>query len=164
MDFDTWVTGADDWSGHVRGILERARTETDGAVDDSLATIERAAQANLARYSHGPGERTGSPPGQPPALVSGALRRSIKSRRTAHGPTVYEGAVGPTIVYAAIQERGGTILPKRGPFLAWRTADGWRRARSVTLPARPYMRPAVTDSIPRIRQIFIDAWTRAIRG
>lgn len=164
MGSDIDVTGADEWAAHAHRILARARAETSGAVDDALATIERAAQDNLARYSHGPGERTGSPPGQPPALVSGALRRSTKSRRTADGPTVYGGSVGPTIVYGPIQERGGTITPKRAPMLAWRTADGWRRARSVTLPPRPYMRPAVTASIPRIRRIVADAWTRALRG
>lgn len=164
MGSDIEVTGTEDWTGRVHAILARARAETSGAVDDALATIERAAQDNLTRYTHGPGERTGSPPGQPPALVSGALRRSVKSRRTADGPTVFGGAVGPTIIYAAIQEFGGTITPKRAPMLAWRTADGWRRARSVTLPPRPYMRPAVTASIPRIRRIVADAWTRALRG
>lgn len=164
MGVEIRIDGADEWQAAAAAILQRARPLTDGAVDDALATIERAAQANLARYTHPAGTPTPSPPGQPPALVSGALRRSLKTRRTGHGPNVYEGAVGSTIVYGPIQERGGTILPKRGPFLWWRTADGMRRARSVTLPPRPYLRPAVRDSIPQIRRIFADAWTRAIRG
>lgn len=164
MGFDLEVTGAEQWQAATRAILARARSETSGAVDDALATIGRAAQANLARTTHAPGTPTPAAPGQPPALVSGALRRSIKSRRTADGPNVYSGGVGPTTVYAAIQERGGTILPRRAALLAWRTADGWRRARSVTLPPRPYMRPAVRDAIPRIRRIVADAWTRALRG
>lgn len=164
MGVEIRVEGTEQWHAAARNLMERARHVTDGAMDDALATVERAAQANLTRYSHPAGTPTTSPPGQPPALVSGALRRSIKTRRTKHGPNVYAGGVGPTIVYGPIQERGGTILPKRGPFLWWRTGDGMRRARSVTLPPRPFLRPAARDSIPRIRRIFADAWTRAIKG
>lgn len=55
--------------------------------------------------------------------------------------------VGPrNVVYAAIHEFGGTITAKNAPYLRFKTADGaWHSVKSVTIPARPYMRPALDE-------------------
>ena len=148
MGVDLRVSGADEWGVAADAILERVRAATNGAVDDGLAVIAQGAQRNLALLSHARGTPTPSPPGSPPALISGALRRAIKTRRDRRGPDVYSGAVGPAIVYGPIQERGG-----------W----AGRNHRSY-LPPRPYLRPARDAAISRIRKLFADAWTRAIRG
>lgn len=51
--------------------------------------------------------------------------------------------IGTNLVYAAIQEFGGTIHPKNAPFLVFQLDDGtWIHATEVTIPAQPYLRPA----------------------
>lgn len=55
--------------------------------------------------------------------------------------------VGTNLEYAAIHEFGGTIEAKNAPRLVFQVAPGeWRTAQSVTIPARPYMRPAADQS------------------
>ena len=59
--------------------------------------------------------------------------------------------VGTTVIYAAIHEFGGIIKAKNGPFLHF-VVDGQHvMTRSVMIPARPYIRPAVDE---RKDQIF----------
>jgi len=145
---DAHVDGADAWSAAVDAIRARIGEATDRAVDDGLALIQRRAQQNLTRYTHPQRTPTPSPPGQPPALIGGALRRSVVARRTLHGPQLYSGGVGPTIVYGPIQERGG--------------AAG--RGHHSILPARPYLAPAAATETPEIRKLFAEAWSAAIRG
>ena len=51
--------------------------------------------------------------------------------------------VGTNLVYAAIQEFGGTIVAKHAAYLTFQLPDGdWVRTHKVTIPAQPYMRPA----------------------
>lgn len=51
---------------------------------------------------------------------------------------------GPHKVYAAIHEFGGTIVPINGPYLVFQGKDGKTVfAKSVTIPARPYIRPTL---------------------
>jgi phage gpG-like protein len=59
--------------------------------------------------------------------------------------------VGPHVVYAAIHEFGGVIRPTNGPYLVFQTKDGvWHATTSVTIPARPYVRPAIDEHTPDI--------------
>lgn len=155
MAVEAHVEGVEEWGAAVDAMIERVRSATDGAVDDGLALIQKAAQANLTHFTHPPGTPTPSAPGDPPALISGALRRSIRVRRTKNGPDVYEGRVGPTIVYGRIQELGGQLghNPRHGM---------WRRPGF--LPPRPYLRPAAFNAAPKVRDLLVKAWARAIRG
>ena len=41
--------------------------------------------------------------------------------------------------YSRIHQFGGTIKPKSAQFLRFKLAGGFVRARSVTIPARPYL-------------------------
>lgn len=62
-----------------------------------------------------------------------------------------EAEIGPEVIYGRIQELGGTILPRHGhQYLTFRIDGQWRRCKQVTLPARPYLRPAVEDNQDRI--------------
>jgi hypothetical protein len=124
----------------------------------------------LVRSSHARGTRTPAAPGDPPALVTGALKRSLRLY-----PAVSSGAyrakssVMPLIVYARIQELGGTVTAKhtyvdrRGRvqpgYLRWGKDGSYRYARSVTIPPRPYMRPTHRKLIAdgRLRQAAIRA-------
>lgn len=66
------------------------------------------------------------------------------------------------VKYARIQELGGTtrphvILPKYGKYLLFWGKAGWTFAKRVNhpgskIPARPYLRPALTLATPLIRE------------
>lgn len=136
----------------VKGVPElfAALTAKNAQIDEAtrLATakvlhlVERKAKENLARKSHRKGTPTPAGAGEPPALVTGNLRRSITVKGpTSIGPGAWQGQVGPTAVYGRVQELGG------GPS---------------RLPARPYLQPAYDDMRLEIPTIFREAWTAAI--
>lgn len=117
---------------------------TRAATAKALHVIERAAKQQLTTSSHAVNEPTPSAPGEPPSLVTGNLRRSITVTGPEEvGPAKWRGEVGPTAVYGRIHELGG-------------------QAGHSTLPARPYMQPALDDVREEIRAIFQAAWTEAI--
>lgn len=129
----------------------------------------------LTRYSHGRGERTDSPPGQPPASVSGALRRSVRLYpAVSTGAYSAQSSVVPLIIYARIQELGGVVVArhtytgkdgKTHPgFLAWNTGGKMHFARSVRIPPRPYMRPTHKQVIAdgRLRKASIDTLKKLV--
>ena len=59
--------------------------------------------------------------------------------------------VGPTVIYGRIQELGGVIKPVIAKMLSWIGDSGERIfANSVTLPPRPYLRPAVDEHMDEI--------------
>ena len=155
MGLDIRVDGASEWAAAAAAALARVREATDGAVDAGLNLIQTGAQQNLAQFTHPPGTPTPSAPGDPPALISGALRRSIRVRRTKNGPSQFEGRVGPTIIYGRIQELGGQLgrNPRHG---MWRPPG--------RLPPRPYFAPAVFNAAPKVRRLLLDAWSRALHG
>ena len=50
-------------------------------------------------------------------------------------------------MYAALMHFGGTIKPKHGKFLTFKTpTGGWVRVKSVTIKPRPYLGVSVDDS------------------
>lgn len=125
--------------------VERANMR---AAKDAGRVVERAGKRILRRYTHEEGTPTPSPPGEPPALVSGNLRRSYKVRgpRTGRSRYVALAEVGPTAVYARIQEKGG------------RTGRGYR----TRLPARPYHAPATNGVRRDVRRVFVTRWREAL--
>lgn len=53
--------------------------------------------------------------------------------------------------YALIHELGGVIVPVRAKALKFRLPDGsFRIVKSVTIPARPYLRPAADENYPQL--------------
>lgn len=71
-------------------------------------------------------------------------------------------ALGSDLKYAAIHEDGGTIKPKNAEWLVFKTAKGWVKTKSVTMPARPHLGPALEEAavdFPAIMQREIErAW------
>ena len=137
-----YVTGASE----IRELLLRKIAAADLAairiVKRSQTVVESTAKKQFTG-AHAPGTPTGSSPGSPPEVITGTLRRSIKS-----GPVVKMGIAGargqvyPTAVYARIQELGGVA------------------GHGSVLPARPYMGPAEVASKPRISVIAFEEWAR----
>lgn len=98
------------------------------------ATINAASQAKR-NASGRPG----------PNVDTGRLRSSITSDVRDGGSSI-EGVIGSNVIYARIQELGGTITAKGGGFLRFKTRDGaWHMVRSVNIPPRPYLAPAVSS-------------------
>jgi len=136
----------------VTGVQEAiaALMEKNTQVDEAtrLATakvlhlIEKRTKDKLGENSHQRGTPTPSGPGEPPALITGTLRRSINvSGPESLGAGAYRGSVGPTAIYGRVQELGGG---------------------ASNLPARPYLKPAYDELLPRIPAIYREAWTAAI--
>jgi HK97 gp10 family phage protein len=78
-------------------------------------------------------------------IDTGRLRASVVTQALSH-KTVVVGV--QNLVYAAIHEFGGVIKPKNGSYLRFKTKDGnWVTTKEVTMPARPYMRPAFYENV-----------------
>ncbi len=76
----------------------------------------------------------------------GDLMNSIQSSLVSASAMRAEAETGPTVIYGRIQEQGGTVVPVNAKMLHWVDEAGKHHsAFSVTLPARPYMEPAVND-------------------
>lgn len=68
------------------------------------------------------------------------------------------------IAYARIHELGGTIRPKKAKALAIpdpKKAGGVILVQSVTIPARPYLRPAADKEYPKLASRIKKAFERA---
>ena len=108
--------------------------------------IEAKTKRKLTTYSHARGEATNSPTGQPPALVTGTLRRSVKVTGPTWTGKGWQAEIGPTAVYSRIQELGGVT------------------GHDSTLPPRPYLTPAFHELVSsgELGRTFRNAWRAAI--
>jgi phage gpG-like protein len=77
---------------------------------------------------------------------SGNLANSIQTKLASSSASRAVVSIGPTAVYGRIQEFGGVIKPVTAKRLHWVSEDGEHHfAMSVTLPPRPYLRPAIDE-------------------
>jgi len=79
---------------------------------------------------------------------SGALLRTLRVDVSARNNKVTGQllAGGRGVQYARIHELGGVIQGQ--PWLVFQLPDGgWRKVRSVTIPRRPYLQPALEDAM-----------------
>jgi HK97 gp10 family phage protein len=132
LEIDTEHTDA-----ALRRLLDSVTGEEQKqALRKAAMLVERNMKQKLtANGRHKKGTPTPSAPGTPPAIVTGALRRSVKTSPVQQGFKGYRIMIGPTMVYARVQELGG------GPR---------------NLPARPYVRPTMEESKDEVRKLFID--------
>lgn len=137
----------------------------DAVADRGAADATNAMGRSFRRFVLKELNTSVSTPGKPPARRTGNLSNSVTVTEAAAGSTSATVRCGPHIVYAAIQEHGGTIHAHPGPARGiayhghavrgirehdreWRHSLSWiqdgerRFAMHVTLPARPYMAPA----------------------
>lgn len=80
---------------------------------------------------------------------SGRLRDSINSR--AGNDQV---RVGTNVIYAGVHQFGATIKPKTGSHLFFRMASGMVAAKSVTVPARPFLGISLEDEAMIAETVF----------
>lgn len=66
-------------------------------------------------------------------------------------------------IYARIQEFGGTIRPRKAKLLHFFIDGKEIFAKKVTLPARPYLKPAIDDNKPEIIKAMADVAETYIR-
>lgn len=65
---------------------------------------------------------------------TGRLRRSFTVRGYRD-----RAEVGTNVKYAAIHQRGGTIMARNKPYLKFKLGDQWVSKKSVAIPARPFL-------------------------
>lgn len=90
--------------------------------------------------------------------VTGQLAVSIAYKVTGN-----RVVIGSNLPYAAIHEFGGTIRAKRGPFLVFRIGKNWISKKSVVIPSRPFLRPALDDARPAMTLIVNRLANEALR-
>jgi len=79
-------------------------------------------------------------------VVSGRLRASISASKVRKLGERFFTYIGTNVKYARIHEKGGTIRAKNVSRLKYRLRDGsWRSSKSVKIPARPFLQPAIED-------------------
>jgi len=161
----------EEWAAHLRSV-------------DLGAAITRAGiMLALEGQRHAALGVTDAPGGL--RVRSGNLRRSIKGVvKSVSGAKSVDirlsagGGVGRGLVnYAAIHEFGGTISAKGGGFLRFPAQTGtshtgsevhrgteWVMVRSVTIPARPYLQPALWHIADKATEVMSLTIADAIRG
>lgn len=96
---------------------------------------------------------------------TGNLINSVKFgkvKRTGRKSFIEVGSFG--IIYNKIHEFGGIIVPKRKKMLHWINEDGEDVfAKMVTIPARPYLRPAVEENTEEITDAMANVLNRFIQ-
>ena len=158
---------ARDVAARLREIRKLAESEAPMAACRAVGqTAETAVKVTLTTFTRTEDQVTPSKPGQPPALVTGDLRRSI--RRTPPvlvAPGRAGCQVGSTLIYAAPQEFGVTIDAKGGGYLKFKYGGIWHQVRQVKLPKRPYLRTATQRMVASgmLRRVAEDAWRAAMK-
>ncbi len=181
-----------EWKGEE--LLDRIRKNVQRSLAASAVILHTEIKNQLNKGSSPPP----SAPGSPPHKLTGALGQSIQVDLRGVREKTPRARVGPNLFrvpYARIQELGGTIVPKKGKYLAVPLGEEGRKAsqsagaaglrslnlvfiprrgklpllarkigkrikplfvlvRSVTLPARPYLKPSAQLARPAIRKQF----------
>lgn len=115
-------------------------------LDRKLAALSKLAQSDVIEQAlHAGAQEIRNSAQDKAPYRTGTLRRSIHSETTEKsGPRVIV-QVGTDVEYAAMQEFGGTIVPKTARFLVFEVDGKKAFAKKVTIPAHPYLRPAFDE-------------------
>jgi hypothetical protein len=143
--------GLDELEQAFAAMVTRVQVATPVVVVTIGALLEGRARAKLSETSHARGTPTPSPPGSPPSLISGALRSSFEiTPPLGTGSGRWTSVLGPTSVYARIQELGGDA----------------GRDHASHLPPRPYLKPAYDEleESGDAREMASRIWARAVTG
>jgi phage gpG-like protein len=160
------ANAAADVTARLRRIRASAATEAPAAAVKAMSLLGIAATAvELTRYSHPPLTRTPSPPGGSPARITGTLGRSLVATPPLTKAGWASTTIGGTVIYARIQELGGVINAKTSKGLFWIDEHGGHRAKSVRIPARPYLGPTTAKLVAsgRLGDVATKAWLAALR-
>lgn len=133
--------------------VENLRVVTRQEMVDLRKDVEVVMDMKLEEHAHPPGTRTSSLPGEPPGTITGRLASSLSFKGVSTSSLIRElgssmsnsswgFTVGPTAVYARIQELGG-----------W-TGEGHK----TYLPARPYFKPTISDVVAVFKFSITRVW------
>lgn len=129
---DVHWEGLDAFKGALDAVKAHAEVACRAGANEAAKLVASRTARKLATTTHKKGTPTPSAPGQPPSLVTGTLRRSVKIVPAVPvGSGTWQSSVGPTAVYARVQELGGQT----------------GRHGATRLPARPYLEPALREVI-----------------
>jgi phage gpG-like protein len=90
---------------------------------------------------------------------TGRLRSSITS---SVDQFKLEASVGTNVIYAPIHEYGGVIRPKNKKFLRFRIEGQWIISRQSVIPPRPFLGPALDESVEIVSDIIADEMLKSI--
>lgn len=123
-----------------------ARTSVMRAVRKAATRVQRQAKINVRQTLNTTGQS------------KGVLSRSITTVDVpGEGMSDFAMAVGSGMIYARIHEYGGVIVPVHAQKLVFPHKDGGLAfVDSVTIPARPYLNPALDACRPWIENDLRD--------
>lgn len=151
--FSTEVTG-NAFEG-LRLLAERGHAAVMRVVNRAAHEVQARAKINVHQKLNTTGKSKGT------------LSRSVTVISKANR---LEAEIGPSVIYGRIHEFGGVIKPVKGEYL-WFNMPGSQaisyrkdgtvkpgkmtdghliRVKQVTIPARPYLQPALDDVTPKI--------------
>lgn len=136
------------WAQVLKSIILRTPKKVEKVVNDNL---KEAVNTSKNEYLSGP---------YPSKLTSsigwhnstGNLKSSIGYivNRKGNNIDAIFGSLS-NLVYSNIHEYGGTIVARNAPFLQFVAYDGrFVRKKSVKMPARPYVWPALEKQLPKL--------------
>ena len=125
----------------IKDLLKKYRNGLVKGVRESMFVAEQWSKQSFGKPGHLQ-SRTGN------------LRRSINTEVEDNGKSVI-GIIGTAVKYGPIHETGGTIRPVKGKYLKFAIKGQWKSVREVTIPARPYLQPSLTENRDKIRDIII---------
>lgn len=145
---DITIIGIDklrDVGARARGLRQATK---DTVVAETKKTGEYMVGTARSKYLSGrPGLNVGT----------GNLRSRI-TWETSESDNYIDLTLGTNVVYARIHELGGTIFPKKGLYLRFKTRDGgFVTVKSVTIPKRPYLRPSIEDNVGPFQARLVNA-------
>lgn len=93
---------------------------------------------------------------------TGELRDSLTVEKHT---TAKEVVAGTSLGYRAwIHETGGTIFARKRRYLVIKTGSGFRKVRSVYIPQRAFLRPAVEETKDAVAQAIQDKLWKTLRA
>lgn len=133
-------------------------TKLDDGLDQLGDTLNQALQDTLRQtLDTGLDQARGNlENGVGPTSRSGFLAASLGSDLSASGDgylaTLYSDAS-----YAPVQEFGAFIQARQAAYLKFQVQGQWVQVKSVTIPARPFLSPGFTDTLPQMEGFLAQA-------
>jgi HK97 gp10 family phage protein len=141
------IDGLDEFMSDMRKMSAVARSATImDALEAGASIIQAYAQDNARNKLN--------------KHPTGNLTNSIGIKR--EGKYVLAGVFG--VIYAKIHEFGGVIRPVKAKALKFQIDGKWIVTKKVTIPARPYLRPAIDEHFEEVKQAVKDALRGLLQG
>lgn len=171
------ITGADKHANRLRALraVVTAGKELNKTVFREAQNLQVDAQTSITRGATSGRNHTPSAPGTPPNNDTGVLAGNIEAQLTGTA----KAEVSSNAPYAAIHEFGGTIDHPGGtpyfmrdgkPVFVSNSGQGAfhtlpvTKPHKITMPERPYLRPAAARAKERFPQAIADAVKKVVRS